>query len=282
MLFILRKFLEDNSATLGAALVVVMIITAVFAPSIAPYPEDVAEIHPIERLKPPSLKHLFGTDEFGRDVLSRVIFGSRITIVIVICSTGLSLVVGVPIGILCGYYSGWMSTIVMRVTDVFLALPRVVLAIGIAQGLGPSIFNVILALAVNYWAFFARIVFSETMSVKNRLFIESTSAIGAGDFRIVALHIFPNLLPTIIVRTTIGMGATILVAATLGFLGLGAQPPTPEWGVMISSGRDLLPNWWWIATFPGVAIFVVVLAFNMLGDGLRDIVDPKLRRTSRA
>jgi peptide/nickel transport system permease protein len=282
MWFILKKLFEDVSATVGTALVVIMLVSALFAPYIAPYPEDVAKIHPIQRLKSPSLKHPFGTDEYGRDILSRVIFGTRITIVIVLCSTGLSLIIGVPIGVLAGYYSGWMSGIAMRITDIFLAIPRIILAIAIAQGLGHSTYNVIIALAVNYWAFFARIVYSETMSIKNRLFVESTVAIGARDFRVIALHIFPNLLPSIIIRTTIGMGATILVAATLGFLGLGAQPPAPEWGIMVSAGRHYLPAWWWIATFPGLAIFFIVLAFNMLGDGLRDVIDPKLRRTSKA
>ena len=169
----------------------------------------------------------------------------------------------------------------MRITDIFLSLPQVILAIALAQALGPSIPNLILAIALSYWPLFARIVYAETMSVKSRLFIEATQAIGARNLRIIALHIFPNVLPSIIVRTTIGMGTVILVAAVLGFLGVGAQPPTPEWGLMVANSREYLPEAWWFATFPGLAIFVVVMAFNMLGDGLRDIIDPRLRRSSK-
>jgi peptide/nickel transport system permease protein len=232
------------------------------------------------RLEPPSWDHPFGTDDAGRDVLSRVIFGSRVTIVIVFFSTMISAIIGIFIGMLAGYYSGWPSAGVMRIADIFLSLPQIILALALAQAFGPGIPNLIMALSLSYWPLFARIVYAETMVLKNRLFVETTIAIGAKDLRILGLHILPNLLPSIIVRTTIGMGTTILVAATLGFLGVGAQPPTPEWGKMVADAREYLPDAWWFATFPGLAIFVVVMAFNMMGDGLRDIIDPKLRRSS--
>jgi peptide/nickel transport system permease protein len=277
----IKKFREDASAVIGAIVVLVLLLAAIFAPWIAPCPQDVRKVHPMQRLEAPGLKHPFGTDDVGRDLLSRVIFGTRVTILIVFISTSVSMIIGVLIGILSGYYPGWLSVGAMRITDIFLALPQVILAIALAQALGPSIPNVILAIALTYWPLFARIVYAETMSVKSRLFVEATLAIGARNLRIIALHIFPNVLPSIIVRTTIGMGTVILVAAVLGFLGVGAQPPTPEWGLMVANSREYLPEAWWFATFPGLAIFVVVMAFNMLGDGLRDIIDPRLRRSSK-
>ncbi len=281
MWFIAKKFLQDISGTIGAVIVLLLIGTAILAPIIAPFPEDVSKAHIMTRLEPPSWNHPFGTDDAGRDVLSRVIFGSRVTIIIVFFATTISAVIGIFIGILAGYYSGWPSIGVMRIADIFLSLPQIILALALAQAFGPGIPNLIMALSLSYWPLFARIVYAETMTIKNRLFVETTIAIGANDFRTLGLHILPNLLPSIIVRTTIGMGTTILVAATLGFLGVGAQPPTPEWGKMVADAREYLPDAWWFATFPGLAIFVVVMAFNMMGDGLRDIIDPKLRRSSR-
>jgi len=281
MWFTIRKFLQDISAVIGAVVVLVLLLTAVLAPYVAPYPEDVRKVKPMQRLEPPSEDHPFGTDDVGRDLLSRVIFGTRVTIIIVFISTGLSMIIGVLIGIFAGYYPGWLSMVGMRIVDIFLSIPQIILAIALAQALGPSIPNVIAALALTYWPLFARIVYAETMTIKNRLFVEATLAIGQKNLKVIALHIFPNLLPSIIVRTSVGMGSTILLAAILGFLGVGAQPPTPEWGVMVADAREYLPDAWWFATFPGLAIFMVVMAFNMLGDGLRDIIDPKLRRSSR-
>jgi peptide/nickel transport system permease protein len=277
----IKKFRQDTSAVIGTIVVLVLLLTAILAPWLAPYPEDVRKVHPMQRLEAPSWKHPFGTDDVGCDMLSRVIFGTRVTILIIFVSTSVSMIIGVLIGILSGYYGGWLSIIAMRITDVFLAIPQIILAIALAQALGPSIPNVILAIALSYWPLFARIVYSETMSIKSRLFVEATLAIGAKNLRVIALHIFPNVLPSIIVRTTIGMGTVILVAAVLGFLGVGAQPPTPEWGLMVANSREYLPESWWFATFPGLAIFVVVMSFNLLGDGLRDIIDPRLRRSSK-
>lgn len=214
----------------------------------------------------------------GGDIYSRILFGARITIAIAVIAVGTAVVIGVPVGLLAGYYRSWWSDLLMRVSDVFLAVPQIVLAIAIAQTLGPSIENVILALSITYWPFWARLVYAETRSLKNETFIESAVALGASPWRVMVLHILPNIASAIIVRTSIGMGATILTAAALGFLGLGAPPPTPEWGRMIAESREFLPEAWWYAAVPGLAIFLVVMGFNLLGDGLRDMLDPRIRR----
>ena len=244
---------------------------------LATHPADVAEIHPAERLQGPSAAHLLGTDRMGGDIYSRLLFGARITIVIALVAVGASLLIGVPIGLLAGYYRTWFSEMLMRVSDIFLAVPQIVLAIAIAQTLGPSIENVILALSVTYWPFLARLVYAETRSALNNTFIEASIALGASPMRVLFLHVLPNIASSIIVRTTIGMGFTILTAAALGFLGLGPPPPTPEWGRTIAESREFLPDAWWYATAPGLAIFLVVMGFNLLGDGLRDILDPRTR-----
>jgi peptide/nickel transport system permease protein len=214
----------------------------------------------------------------GADLYSRVIYGARITLMIAIVAVGASLLIGVPIGLVAGWHKHWSGEMLMRVSDVFLAVPQIVLAIAIAQTLGPSIQNVILALSVTYWPWFTRLVYAEVRSLKNETFIEAAIALGVPTWRIVLLHVLPNVTSPIIVRSSIGMGFTILTAASLGFLGLGAPPPTPEWGRMISESRNYLPEAWWYALTPGLAIFLVVMGFNLLGDGLRDILDPRLRR----
>ncbi|RMF86159.1 MAG: ABC transporter permease [Nitrospinota bacterium] len=275
----LKKFLEDKPATLGLLIILGLIVTAILAPYIAPYPNDVFDNHPAERLQPPSWQHPFGTDSLGRDIFSRILFGGRITLLISVTVVGLSILIGVPTGLIAGYYENVLSEVIMRVADIFLAIPRVILAMAMAQALGPSLPNVMLALSVTYWPWFTRIVVAETKALKKTIFIEATEALGASDFRTIVFHILPNIASPIIVRSTIGMGFTILTAAVLGFLGLGAQPPTPEWGAAIADSRLFLPDAWWYATFPGLAIFLVVMGFNMLGDGLRDVIDPRLRRS---
>jgi peptide/nickel transport system permease protein len=219
-----------------------------------------------------------GTDRMGGDIYSRLLFGARITILIAVVATSVSVLIGVPVGLVAGYYTNRLSDLLMRVSDVFLAVPQIVLAIAIAQTLGPAIQNVILALSVTYWPFWARLVYAETRSLRNEVFIEAAVALGASPLRVMALHVLPSIASSVIVRTTIGMGGTILVAAALGFLGLGPPPPTPEWGRMIAESRAYLPQAWWYAAAPGVAILLVVMGFNLLGDGLRDVLDPRLRR----
>jgi len=276
--FVLGRLARDRSALLGLALIALLVLCALAAPLLATHPEDVFELHPAERLKAPSAVHWLGTDRMGADVYSRLLFGARITIVIGLIAVGASLVLGVPIGLVAGYYHGWFSDLLMRVSDVFLAVPQVVLAIAIAQTLGPSLPNVILALSVTYWPWFTRLVHAEVRTLRHETFIEAAIALGVPTWRIVALHVLPNVLSPIIVRTSIGMGFTILTASALGFLGLGAPPPAPEWGRMISEAREFLPEAWWSALAPGLAIFLVVMGFNLLGDGVRDVLDPRIRR----
>ena len=272
------KFSRDRLAFSGFLIVFLLILVAIFAGVLAPYPEDTFNIHPAERLQPPSMKHYLGTDSMGRDIFSRLLFGARVTLVISFIAVGSSLLIGVPLGLVAGYFENWFSELIMRVADIFLSIPQVILAIFLAQSFGPSIQSVILALSITYWPWFTRIVYAETRTLKKTALIEATEALGAGTLRTILLHVPPNVSSPIIVRSSIGMGFTILTAATLGFLGIGAQPPTPEWGVTIAESRQYLPDAWWYATFPGLAIFLVVMGFNMLGDGLRDILDPRIRR----
>jgi peptide/nickel transport system permease protein len=275
---VIRKVRQDRAAMLGLSLIVLLILAAILAPVLSTFPEDVYEFHTANRLQPPDSVNWLGTDRMGSDIFSRLLFGARITLMIALIAVGTAVAIGVPVGLIAGYYSAWPSQMLMRVSDIFLAVPQIVLAIAIAQTLGPSIENVILALSLTYWPFWARLVYAETRSLKNEVFIESAIALGASSWRVMVLHILPNIASAIIVRTSIGMGATILTAAVLGFLGLGAPPPTPEWGRMIAESREFLPEAWWYATAPGVAIFLVVMGFNLLGDGLRDILDPRIRR----
>jgi peptide/nickel transport system permease protein len=279
-LFILKKFAHDRMALLGAALILLLVFFAIAAPILSTHPEDVWDIHLTERLQSPSWEHFFGTDRMGADLYSRILYGTRITFFIALIAVSVSLAIGVPIGLLAGYFHNWFSDLLMRISDIFLAVPQIVLAILIAQTLGPSIPNIILALSITYWPWFTRLVFAETRALQKEVFVEATIAMGASPLRVIFLHILPNISSAIIVRTSIGMGYTILTAATLGFLGVGAQPPTPEWGRMVAESREYLPEAWWYVAAPGMAIFIVVMGFNLLGDGLRDILDPRIRRGS--
>ena len=276
--YVVARLTRDRAAMIGLALIAGLLIVALLAPILATHPDDVFDLHPAQRLRAPSTQHWFGTDRMGSDVYSRLLFGARITILIGVIAVGASLIIGVPIGLIAGYYHTWVSDLLMRVSDIFLAVPQVVLAIAIAQTLGPSLPNVILALSVTYWPWFTRIVYAETRELEKEVFIESTQALGASAFRLVAMHVLPNIASPIIVRASIGMGFTILTAAALGFLGLGPPPPTPEWGRTIAESREFLPAAWWYATAPGLAIFLTVMGFNLLGDGLRDVLDPRIRR----
>lgn len=278
-MLILTKFAKDKPAVVGGAIVLAVVAIAILAPLLAPYPGDVAASHLLQRLKPPSWAHPFGTDNLGRDILSRVILGARGALSIALMVVGIAMVIGVPLGLIAGYYQGWSSEAIMRVTDIFLAVPQLILALALAQLMGPSLQSAMLALTLTYWPFFTRIVYAETRRLSTALFIDALQCIGAGAPRILFLHILPNTISPIIVRATIGMGFTILVAAVLGFLGMGATPPDPDWGLAIAESRQYLPDAWWFSTFPGLAIFLTVLGFNLLGDGLRDIVDPRLRRS---
>jgi peptide/nickel transport system permease protein len=282
ILFVVGRLARDRSALVGLVLILTLLVAALLAPLLATHPDDLFELHPAERLRAPSGDHLLGTDRMGSDIYSRLLFGARITLLIGVIAVGASLVIGVPVGLVAGYYHGWASDLLMRVSDIFLAVPQVVLAIAIAQTLGPSLPNVILALSVTYWPWFARLVYAETRSLQQEIFVESTAALGASPLRLIVMHVLPNVASPIIVRASIGMGFTILTAAALGFLGLGPPPPTPEWGRTIAESREFLPDAWWYAAAPGLAIFLTVMGFNLLGDGLRDVLDPRIRRARPA
>jgi peptide/nickel transport system permease protein len=276
---VLKKFARDLPALAGLVIVFAIVLLAVLGPWLAPHPEDAAASHLLQRLKPPSAAFPFGTDNLGRDLFSRVILGARGALEVAVIVVIVAAAIGVPLGLVAGYRSGWISESIMRVTDVFLALPQLILALALAQLMTPSLETAMVALALTYWPFFTRLVYAETRRLQASLFVDALRGIGAGDGRILFLHILPNAVSPIIVRATIGMGFTILVAAVLGFLGMGATPPAPDWGLTIAESRNYLPGAWWYSIFPGVAILITVLGFNLLGDGLRDLVDPRLRRS---
>jgi peptide/nickel transport system permease protein len=231
------------------------------------------------RFKPPSAEHWFGTDNLGRDIFSRVVLGTRSAFMIAVVVVVSAMLIGVPLGLIAGYLGGWRTEVIMRLTDIVLAVPQLILALALAQLMKPGLWTAMLALTLTYWPFFTRTVYAETRRLKASLFVEALQGIGASTTRILFLHILPNAASPIIVRATIGMGFTILTAAVLGFLGVGATPPDPDWGLAIAESRKFLPETWWFATFPGLAIFIAVLGFNLLGDGLRDLFDPRLRRS---
>ncbi|MEJ0020556.1 MAG: ABC transporter permease [Acetobacteraceae bacterium] len=276
---ILRKLSHDVPAMVGLAIVVAVVFIAVFGPWLAPFPQDAAASHLARRLKPPTELYPFGTDNLGRDIFSRVILGARGVLQVALTVVFVAMAIGVPLGLVAGYRGGWLSEVIMRVTDAVLAIPQLVLALALAQLLTPSLESAMLALSLTYWPFFTRIVYAETRRLTSSLFVDALRGIGANGGRILFLHILPNVISPVIVRATIGLGFTILVAAVLGFLGMGATPPAPDWGLTIAESRTYLPGAWWYATFPGLAILLTVMGFNLLGDGLRDLVDPRLRRS---
>lgn len=279
MKVVIKKFLKDVPATVGLAIVLLVVIMALGSSHLAPYPLDSFQSHMSLRLQPPSSVHLFGTDDLGRDILSRVILGARGTLSVAMLVVAAAMVIGVPLGLLAGYYGGWLAEVIMRVTDIFLAVPQLILAIAIAQLFSGSAESAIFALTVTYWPFFTRVVYADTRRLKGAMFIDALECLGAGGLRILFVHILPNVASSIIVRATIGVGFIILTAAVLSFLGVGATPPDPAWGLAVAQSHQFLPDAWWFSAFPGAAIFLTVLGFNLFGDGLRDLIDPRLRRS---
>jgi peptide/nickel transport system permease protein len=267
--------LRHPLAITGLAIVLLLMLIAALAPLLAPYAP--AAQHLAERLQRPSAQHWLGTDELGRDILSRILFGTRITLGIVALVTAIAAPIGLAIGCMAGYAGGWVDATLMRVTDVFLALPRLILALAFVAALGPGIENAVLAIALVAWPPYARIARAETLALRKSDFIAAALLAGASPGRIVLRHIMPLCLSSVIVRVSLDMAGVILIAAGLGFLGLGAQPPAPEWGAMIAAGRKYMLDQWWVAAMPGIAIAVVSLGFNLLGDGLLDVLDPKQR-----
>ena len=269
-----RTFARNRLALLGLLIVVALVGVAAFAPWLAPYPPDVGDLM-TTRLLPPSAAHWLGTDDQGRDIGSRILHGARITLFVVGLVALLAAPLGLLVGTAAGYLGGWVDAALMRITDIALAFPRLILAMAFVAALGPGIENAVLAIALTAWPPYARLARAETLALRNADFIAAVQLLGASRWRIVTRHLMPLALPSVMVRVSLDMAGIILTAAGLGFLGLGAQPPLPEWGAMIAAGRAYVLDQWWVAAGPGLAIFLVSLAFNLLGDGLRDALDPK-------
>jgi peptide/nickel transport system permease protein len=270
------RLLRNPLSALGLALSAAFILLAIAAPLLAPH--DPLSMDPSNRLAAPSALHWFGTDDGGRDILARVIYGTRSSLLTALGILSLASVIGTGIGLASGYFGGWLDEALMRITDMFLAFPALVLAMGLAAALGPSLFNAMLATAVVWWPWYARLVRGQALHLKNEAFVEAARVAGASGLRIAVHHILRNCLTPIIVQMSLDIGYAILTLSSLSFIGLGAQPPTPEWGSMVSIGRDYFLDQWWIVTFPGLAIFLSVMAFNLLGDGLQETLSPRLRR----
>ncbi|CDN49429.1 ABC transporter permease [Neorhizobium galegae] len=270
-----RRFAENRLALVGLAIILVLIFVAALAGVLAPHNPVVGDLRNSRLLPLGSPGYLLGTDDQGRDILSRLIYGSRLTLLVVVLVAIIAAPIGLIVGTVSGYAGGWVDAVLMRITDIFLAFPKLVLALALVAALGPGIENAILAIAVTSWPPYARIARAETMTFRNSEFISAVKLMGASPFRIVLRHVMPLCVSSLIVRVTLDMAGIILTAAGLGFLGLGAQPPLPEWGAMIASGRRFILDQWWVAAMPGFAILIVSLGFNLLGDGLRDALDPK-------
>lgn len=270
-----RRFLANRLSTIGLGIVLVFLAVAAFAPYLGPYAGDATgAVHTAARLQPPGHAHPMGTDEVGRDVLTRLLGGTRVSVTIGVIIIAISMALGVPLGLAAGVAGGWLEDVVMRVTDVFLAVPGIVLAIAIVTVLGPGIAHAMLAISLVWWPGYARLVHGRATALRGAMFVEAARGLGASPLRIIARHVLPNLLTVIVIKASMDMGMAILTAAALGFVGVGAQPPMPEWGEMISTGQPYLPTYWWLSGFPGAAIVVTVLGFNLLGDGVRDLLDP--------
>ena len=261
---------------LGAALISLEILIAVFAPLVAPY--DPIEQSIYDALQPPSAAHWLGTDEVGRDILSRIIYGTRISLRVGLLAVGIGSAIGVTLGLIAGFYGKMADNLILRLMDIWLAFPGILLALAIIAVLGPSLFNVMIAVGLSAVPTYVRVTRSSVLSVREMEYVLGARAVGCPSRIIIWRHILPNVLPSLIVLTTLGIAGAILAAAALSFIGLGAQPPTPEWGAMLTVGRQFMRQAWWVTAFPGLAIMITVLGINLLGDGLRDALDPRLRR----
>jgi len=264
---------RNKLMTVGAAVALMISVLGLLAPLLAPYAPDAAL--PTQTLLPPSTAHWFGTDQLGRDVLSRILYGARVSPMIALLVLFLACVVGVPLGIAAGYFRGAIDDVIMRITDVFLAFPALLLALAIAAVLPPSIGSVTFAVAITWWPWYTRLIRGQAASVSGRPYVEGARAAGVSHTRILFRHVLPNSLTPLIVQVSLDVSAVILTVSALSFLGLGAQDPTPDWGLMVSQGQQYFQTQWWLVTFPGIAILLTAVAFNLLGDGLRDVLDPR-------
>ncbi len=273
-----KNLKKNKMAIFGLGILVVIILLAVFADQIANYDQVVIKQNLKFRLKPPSAQHWLGTDEFGRDIFARLIHGARVSLKVGVLAVGIAVVIGGFLGAIAGYYGGKLDNIIMRIMDIFLAVPSILLAIAIVSALGPNLVNLMVAISISSIPRYARIVRASVLSIRDQEFVEAAKAIGASDARIILRHIIPNSLAPVIVQGTLGVAGAILSTAGLSFIGLGIQPPAPEWGSMLSGGRQYLRYAWWVTTFPGVSIMITILSLNLLGDGLRDALDPRLKQ----
>ena len=270
----LRRLRHSPNALLGTVVLLLLVLLALLADTVAPF--DPLEMRVGAPFTEPSSAHLMGTDQFGRDLFSRVLHGARISLVVGFVAMAIGLAIGVIAGLVTGYYGGWVERIIMRFTDAMLAFPGIMLALSIVATLGSSLTNVMIAVGIAYIPTYTRLVRSTVLSAKEEMYVTAAQSIGVGAPQIIVRHILPNILAPVIVLSTVSIGTAIISAASLGYLGLGAQPPTPEWGLILNQGRSYMRQAWWISTFPGLTIMVTVFAINLLGDGLRDALDPRL------
>jgi peptide/nickel transport system permease protein len=271
--------LRKNPLTLsGFLFVLLLLVVALLAPCIAPFPgHALGEVDPEHKFLSPRWEYPFGTDEAGRDIFSRVLYGSRISLSVGVLAIGLALLIGVPLGAVAGFSGGVVDEVIMRATDVFLSFPPLLLAMAISAMLGPTLTNAMIAIAIAWWPWYTRLMRGQAVSIRERAFVEAARATGVSPLKIIRRHIMPNCIAPVVVQGSMDFGSIILMSASLSFLGLGAQPPTPEWGLIVSTGRTFFLTSWWCVVFPGLAIFATVLAFNLVGDGLREIMDPRTR-----
>ena len=269
---------RNKLSLLAFAIIILLVLSAIFAPVIVPYPEDVYSAHIEQKLEAPSSEHIMGTDELGRDVFSRLVYGARVSISTALIAVGVALVIGIPLGAIAGTFGGWVDNVIMRITDVFLSFPPLLLAIALVTLLGPGLTNAIIAIVVSWWPWYTRLVRGQAISIKERKFVQAAETIGTSKAKIIFSHIVPNCISPVIVQASMDIGGVIMTVASQSYMGLGAQQPQPEWGLMISVGRASFPDKWWCCIFPGIAIFLTVLSFNLLGDAIREILDPKTRK----
>jgi len=272
----IRRAFQNPGTLLGFFLVVLFAFVAIFAPFIATH--DPLDIDVLGRFQPVSKTHFMGTDELGRDIFSRVVYGSRLTLQTGVTIVGIAAVLGIVLGGIAGFWGGIVETVIMRVVDVFMSFPSLVLALTVASALGPSLSHAVLALSMAWWPWYARITRGQVLSVKESVYVEAGRAIGVSSFGLLFKHVLPNCISPVVVLATLDLGYAILMMAGLSFIGVGAQPPSPEWGAMLSTGRNYITTAWWYPLFPGLALSFLVLGFNLLGDSFRDLLDPKMRR----
>ena len=279
----MRRILRSSPlVTAGGAVALLIVLVALAAPLLAPFPADAGSAtHPVAALQAPSLHHLFGTDQVGRDVFSRVLYGARVSPLVALFVLVIACVVGIPLGVVAGYFGGVVDEVIMRITDIFLAFPSLLLSLAFAAVLPPSLTSLTIAIAITWWPWYTRLIRGQAASVAGRPYVESCRALGIPTWRILLRHVLPNAVTPLIVQVSLDVGGVILTASALSFLGLGAQDPTPDWGLMVAEGENYFTTQWWLVTYPGLAILLTALAFNLLGDGLRDVLDPRWRGLGR-